>query len=514
MTVVHVRRLATVLECLAIAATVLGAIGLTVEQPSAGRSAVVIVVDGLRPDFVTPTLMPRLVRLGERGIVFRAHHAVYPTVTRVNAATFVTGVYPEAHGLLGNTVFVPSANPLRGLDTGSRANLEAIAQAEGRLLTAPSLGEILPRAGKRVLAVGAGTSGAAFLLNHTVGTGAIVHPEFTRPPEFASHVLDRLGPPPQAAMPNAAQNRYAVDAYLKLGLEELHPDLTLMWISDPDHTAHSKGIGTEPTTRALALADAEIGRIEDTLQASGLLDRTNLIVVSDHGFSTHTGAFRLQSVVDPFVARLPDGSPDLVVAEGAVYLRGAKDAARVAAIVRALQRRPEVGAVFTKPSPRGGAEGSVAGTLSFDVVRWNHPRSGEILVSSNWTDDKNEAGYAGTTGQSGVAGHGATSPHDIHNVLIAEGPDFRRHASSDVPTGNVDLAPTVLRLLGLPAPPTMAGRVITEAFVDGPAAASLRIERSRETVRTSDGRYELTAQFSGVAGYRYLDYTEVKRRPQ
>src|SRR5947199_20123 len=87
-------------------------------------------------------------------------------VTYAHPSTFVTGVYPETHGLLGNTIFIPSVNAARGLDTGARANLEAVARAEGRLLTAPSLGEILERAGKKLVAIGSGTSGAAFLLNH------------------------------------------------------------------------------------------------------------------------------------------------------------------------------------------------------------------------------------------------------------------------------------------------------------------------------------------------------------
>ena len=71
------------------------------------RTQLVIVVDGLRPDYVTPEVMPRLAGLGQRGIVFSAHHAVFPTVTRVNASTFVTGTYPEAHGILGNTIYIP-----------------------------------------------------------------------------------------------------------------------------------------------------------------------------------------------------------------------------------------------------------------------------------------------------------------------------------------------------------------------------------------------------------------------
>src|SRR5262249_27310937 len=152
------------------------------------------------------------------------------------------------------------------------------------------------------------------------------------------------------------------------------------------------------------------------------------IVTSDHGFSTHTATLDLQALVAPFVRKLDDGTPDVVVAEGAIHLR-VRDAARVAAIVAALQRRPEVGAIFTRGAANGGELGSVPGTLSFDVVRWNHARSGDVLVSANWTRDRNSAGFAGTTTDSGVAGHGTSSPYDVHNLLIAAGPDFREHAT-------------------------------------------------------------------------------------
>ena len=58
---------------------------------SPSHTHLVIVVDGLRPDFITPDVMPRLTGLGRRGVVFNAHHSVFPTNTRVNAASFVTG---------------------------------------------------------------------------------------------------------------------------------------------------------------------------------------------------------------------------------------------------------------------------------------------------------------------------------------------------------------------------------------------------------------------------------------
>jgi len=486
--------------------------GQAAAQPAGRATHLVIVVDGLRPDYVTPDLMPRLVRLGQRGIVLSAHHSVYPTVTRVNASSMATGAYPETHGLLGNTVYVAGANPLRGLDTGSRENLEMIARAEGRLLTSPSLGELLQQAGRKLLVVGSGTSGAAFLLNHTVSAGPIFHHDFTRPEDLSRHVLDALGPPPPNARPNAARNRRAVDAYLTLGLDEIRPDVTFMWISDPDTTAHELGIGTPTTRESIALADREIGRVEDTLAAKGLLDRTNIVVTADHGFSTHTGTLKLAELVQPFARPMPDGSPDIVVAEGAVHFRGTAEPARVAAIVAALQRRPEVGAIFTRARSAGSAQGSVPGTLSFDVVRWNHPRSAPILVAANWTRDRNEAGYEGASTQSGAAGHGTSSPHDIQIPLVAAGPDFREHATSAAPTSNADLAPTLLRLLGVAPAKEMTGRVIEEALRRGPEPASVRITRTTETAGTPDKSYVVTAHFTAAGGRRYLDFTEVKRQ--
>src|SRR5512142_1986505 len=120
----QLRRLAVVA---AIAALIL--VRLTADTP-VRHTQLLIVVDGLRPDYVTRDVMPRLYRLGQRGIVFTAHHSVFPTVTRVNASSIVTGSYPETHGLLGNTIYIPSVNATRGLDTGERENLEAVERAE------------------------------------------------------------------------------------------------------------------------------------------------------------------------------------------------------------------------------------------------------------------------------------------------------------------------------------------------------------------------------------------------
>ena len=211
-----------------------------------------IVIDGLRPDYVTPAAMPNLHALGERGVVFTDHHAVYPTVTRVNAASISTGAYPETHGLMGNTVFFPQVEAARFLNTADRSDLLRIEQAEvGRLLTAPTLGESLQEAGRRMLVVSAGSAGSSFLLNHRVAGGGIIHHEYALPEALGHAVRERLGPPPAGAIPQHERNRYIVDSFLEVGLDHVDPAVTVIWLTEPDTTAHSLGIGHPTSMEAI-----------------------------------------------------------------------------------------------------------------------------------------------------------------------------------------------------------------------------------------------------------------------
>lgn len=216
------------------------------EPPArADQRHLLVVLDGLRPDYVTPEVMPNLYALGQRGVVFTDHHAVYPTVTRVNAASISTGAYPETHGLMGNAVFFPAVDPTRFLNTGQRDNLLRIEEAEGeRLLTAPTLGERLQGAGLRMLVASAGSSGSSYLLNHTVAGGGIIHYEYALPEALGDTERERLGPPPSLATPSRERNRYIVDALLEVGLEQVDPAVTVLWLTDPDTDVRS-GLGDQ-----------------------------------------------------------------------------------------------------------------------------------------------------------------------------------------------------------------------------------------------------------------------------
>jgi predicted AlkP superfamily pyrophosphatase or phosphodiesterase len=471
-------------------------------------------VDGLRPDYVTADVMPNLAGLGQRGVVFNRHHSVYPTVTRVNASSISTGAYPDAHGLLGNTVFSPKVDPAKFLDTSERGNLLKIAEAEGRLLTASTLGELLQAAGRKMLVVSSGSSGSSFLNNHTVSGGAILHYQYALPEQLRED-MKTIGPPPAEGATAGALDRYAVDAFLKIGIPRVDPSVTVMWLSDLDSTAHDNGVGAPATIEVLKHVDGEIKRIEDGLKAAGLFDSYDIWVTSDHGFSTHTGAVDLAGILKPFVRSLADGSPRVVTSGGAIYVRDGDEAA-ISAIAATLQKTAGVGAIFTRPAQSGSFDGSVPGTLSFDAARWNHERSAQILFSPDWTDSANAQGMRGTVASDGTAGHGSSSPWDIHNTLIAAGPDLKRGVTVDAPSANVDFAPTFLRLLDIAIPSSVHGRPLEEALVGGAELNAGAVRTIEHAASTPDGAYTVTGTFSivslGGREYRYFDGTKVTRK--
>ena len=82
----------------------------------------VFVVDGLRPDSITAEDTPTLFRLRAEGVDLVNSHAVFPTVTRVNAAAIATGTQPGTNGLVGNQMFVPAVDERRAFDTGNYRN--------------------------------------------------------------------------------------------------------------------------------------------------------------------------------------------------------------------------------------------------------------------------------------------------------------------------------------------------------------------------------------------------------
>lgn len=468
-------------------------------------SLLVIIVDGLRPDYVTPELMPNLHAASERGVFCENHHSVYPTVTRVNSSTFGTGMYPKHHGLLENTIYIPSVDERRPLSTSSRGNLLKVVAAEDRLLTTPTLGERLAAHGIDMLACSAGSAGSAFLMNYTGAGAGVIHYNFALPESRQTNVVAALGPEPPDATPSDARNAYATNAYIQFGLKGSKPKVTYIWLTDPDHTAHGNGMGDPITNESIRLADRQLGRIIAAHKEASA--NVNVFVTSDHGFSTHNGGYNpVGPLIKAGIKRSPS-SDEVIFAGGAVYVRDG-NASEVAEV---LMADANIGAIFSPAKSPGSHEGVVPGTLTYELIHWNHPRSGDLLVGPQWSNDVNEHGYAGSTTFGGTAGHGSASPWDIHNTLVAFGPDIKENVRSAIPTGNVDIAPTMAYLAGLDDYHEMDGRPLTELLRTGPALSEIPVESKTYSTANNDKSYRLTAQISIVEGKRYLDFARADR---
>src|SRR5262245_5353204 len=150
-------------------------------QPAtAGRATLnlVLVLDGLRPDAITPEETPNLWRLRQEGVTFLNGHAVFPTVTRVNATAIATGTYPARNGIFANRIFVRAVEPNSACLNEDHRNVLRLDEATGgRMVLVKSLGEILAERGKRLAAVSSGSTGQVLLLNPRApkGVGVLIN---------------------------------------------------------------------------------------------------------------------------------------------------------------------------------------------------------------------------------------------------------------------------------------------------------------------------------------------------
>ena len=140
------------------------------------RNILIVAFDGLQPAQVTPALMPNLAAFVAEGVAFDNHHPVYPSVTRINAATMVTGRYPGAHGLAANMLVMRDYDPYNAF-SALEPTLAEVARKTSVLLE-PTLADILSQHGMEYVAVGSGTSGNSYVHNPNAAKvgGATIHP--------------------------------------------------------------------------------------------------------------------------------------------------------------------------------------------------------------------------------------------------------------------------------------------------------------------------------------------------
>ena len=499
------------------------------------RHVVVVVWDGMRPDFVTEQNTPTLWKLAREGITFRNHHAVYPSATMVNGTAIVTGVYPGKSGIIANHVYRPDIDPHHSIDVELPAVVKKGDEVSGgKYILVPTIAELVQHAGGRTVIASAKTVGLLLDRQADVGTAKNCVTLFagkSLPAEIIPSITATLGPFPSGHLQQDAWTTKAMtDCFWKDGV----PALSVLWLGEPDLTQHESAPGAPAALAAIKSADENLAAVLSALDQRDARGRTDVFIVSDHGFSTIKRSVDLRRILNDagFTAKIEelriakDGNQsaggtrdkaefndqpkpgDIMLAAngGSVlfYVVG-HDKKLIRRLVEFLQQSDFAGVIFTKEPMEG-----TFGLTQALIQRGDAP---DVVMAFRWTDLQNQFGVTGEIDAdwqraAGKGTHATLSRFDMHNTLIAAGPDFKRGQTDDLPTGNVDLVPTILQILGIKVPHQMDGRILSEAvaaptsLLPAPKPEAKSIEARKDF---PSGTWRQTLKISRVGSTIYLD---------
>ena len=494
------------------------------------RHVVVVVWDGMRPDFVTEQHTPTLWKLAREGITFRNHHAVYPSATMVNGTAMVTGVYPDKSGIIANHVYRPDIDPRHAVDVELPPTVKKGDELSGgRYIAVPTIADLVERAGARSVIAAAKTVG--LLLDRQFSVGALsahdrIPSDRTRktaaalnnrrtlftgqclPSAALDPITEKLGPFPSAHLQKDSWTTKAlIDVLWKDGI----PAFSILWLGEPDLTEHETAPGAPAALAAIKSSDENLAAVLSALEERKARGTTDVFVVSDHGFSTIRRSIDVRKILNEtgfaatskFNAEPKPGDIMLAGNGGSVlfYIIG-NDSTVARRLVEFLQQSDFAGVIFTKQP--------MEGTFALEQANIQGDRAPDVVMAFRWDASKNQFNIPGMIDAdwqraAGKGTHATLSRFDMHNTLIAAGPDFKRVETDDLPSGNIDLAPTILQILGIKPPQKMDGRILSEAMTIVIPSGQPETKRIEATKYFRSGTWRQSLQISRVGSTIYLD---------
>jgi Type I phosphodiesterase / nucleotide pyrophosphatase len=576
--------------------------GMASAQNATPRNLILFVPDGLRGRIVTPQTAPAMAEVRDKGVNFKNSHSLFPTFTTANASAMATGHYLGDTGDFSNTIYtgypVAHANgtvtPFLEVDPvildvdehfgGDFLNEETVLKmAREKGFSTASMGKLGPTLifdhtdkvgddGLHSIVVDDATGGKNGVPLSQEMQAALTKANLPlATPSRGENGKSGDAKTPGTTTPNTTQQAWFADVATKVVLPmfkaRAKPFVLVFWSRDPDGSQHNTGDSLNvvtpgingPTSLAgIKNADNNLSQLRKALEELGLAASTNIIISSDHGFSTISKetktspsakityedtpkdflpmgflAIDLAKALDlPLFdpndknARVADNAhpkagngvlgadptkPELVVATNGgsdlIYLPN-KDRKLAARTVKALLEQDYVSGLFVDDSL-----GRFPGALPMSQLGLKGkavtPTPSIVVNFRSYTSGCNEptncsVEVADTVLRQGQGMHGSFGRGDTLNFMAAIGPDFKAGYVDTLPVSNADVGATAARLLGLTTKPkgNLIGRVMTEALPNGatPQAYSgtVKSQASANGLRT-------VLNFQRVATQRYFD---------
>jgi arylsulfatase A-like enzyme len=547
-----------------ILAAVISTLAVPALAQSRPHNVILFVADGLRPGTVNEHTAPTMNALLANGVRFTNSHSLFPTFMTANASALATGHFLGDTGDFSNNIYV--GFPAKSAGGGQVAPLEDNAvlgeldeHFGGNYLNEETILKLARDEGYSTAALG--KLGPTLIFDHTLRTGqpTIIFDDTTGHPggiPLSGEVTSRLvaadlsiqAPSrgengwagtyatPGTKRANIEQQEYfsnvAAQVLMPLFKERNKPFLIVYWSRDPDGTQHNQGdslnrlkpgINGPSSLAAIRNADDNLTKLITALKELDLYSTTDVILTSDHGFSTiakesDTSWSKTQLYTDVPEGQLPPGflaidlaralqmnlydddtnltpiepgthparngsfigpapgQPAIVVVGNGgsdlLYLLK-RDEAFLSEVVSAISRQDYTSGIFLADDL-----GKIPGTLPLSAIALEgtavtpHP---SIVVNfrsfSTGCADPTACGVevADTILRQGQGMHGSFSRADTRNTMGALGPGFRKRFEDRAPASNADLGRTIIALMGVKDydKGKLLGRVLVEAMPDG-----------------------------------------------
>jgi predicted AlkP superfamily pyrophosphatase or phosphodiesterase len=215
---------------------------------------ILVSIDGFRWDYLQKYAAPTLHALAASGVHATRMTPAFPTKTFPNHYTLVTGLHPAHHGIVGNWFYDPTCNETFGMN-------KAESNREERWWTA---GEPV-----WITAEKQGVRSACFFWPGSEAPHDGRRPSFYKPYDKQLRANARVdGLLAWLALPPAQRPRFAT-----------------LYFDVVDDAGHRAGPDSPETQDAVYEVDTALARLLAGLDRLGLRDKTDFVIVSDHGMS-------------------------------------------------------------------------------------------------------------------------------------------------------------------------------------------------------------------------------------
>lgn len=392
-----------------------------VSASTAARIVLLVSLDGFRADYIRRPGAVRLRALAASGVRAERMVPAFPSKTFPNHYTLVTGLRPEHHGIVANSMWDDVI--------GKRFTItDTLVTHDPRWWGGEPLWVTVEKQGKRA---------ASYFW---VGSDIVIA---GRLPTWWRRYDGRV--------PNAERVKTVLD-WLAMPAAT-GPAFVSTYFSDADDAGHRFGPEAPQVDSTIARVDSVIGALIDGIAARGLTNRVDIVVVSDHGMAKldTSRVIYLDDYLDLANVDIIDMTP-----VGAISPKPGYEAEAYARLKGA------------HPHMQVYRKGEVPARFHFNA----HPRITRLvtIADEGWTMTTHAFVQANGLPRGGAHGYDNLLP-SMGALFVASGPDFRQGLIVS-PFQNIHVYDLLATLLDVTPAPNDGSADSTQSFLRKPPGRS------------------------------------------